>query len=167
MRELGFDKIANVQGIIISQFSEALVKEIDELFQRFTTESFRQDAFRMFFGCREVETLADKGWKVTNHSARHYPVGVDAGLSLFRREFAEREDELRRITGKSTDYWVLPFDYNTSADVFDAGRIGWEGRKLVLVGNKANVNRETKSLVYRYLAPIDTSDKLLQFLKGN
>ena len=76
LKPLGFRFGQSVRTFTITHFSDDVLAVIDELYERFTTPAQRADAYRMFLQPDDVADLQARGWEVSNHTARHYPVGA-------------------------------------------------------------------------------------------
>lgn len=169
LKKHGFQSGDSVSTFTLDRFSQGVLEEIDEVFQRFTTTAQREDAFRVFLDRAAVGRLRERGWCVANHTAAHYPVSQDHGLDLLCLEFQECERAIQAYGGTPSAYWVLPFDWSTSRDVVrGADDCRWD-RYLVFAGNRPNTHESClpRRTLYRYAAPIGTSERLLRVLSGS
>ncbi len=116
LRRLCSDRPLRIRGWMKSNFRLEFLPLIDEVYNRFTTESFRKDAFRIYDDEKGIQALADAGWLITNHSAAHYPLSESLGWEDVESGFDECSSLVRRF---STDdpFWVTPFSYLPQAYV--------------------------------------------------
>ena len=150
----------------LTGFTERVSELVDEVFNRLTTDDERNEAWRLFFGWEEARQLQCKDWIVANHTARHWPVGVEGALKFMKPEFWECEESLRKELGIRSEYWVLPFDIGTGVRALEEVEEDLEGRKFVIVGNRMNsLTRESDSRrLYRFNVPIVRGPELIRYL---
>ncbi|MEO7996793.1 MAG: polysaccharide deacetylase family protein [Gemmatimonadaceae bacterium] len=159
LRRFGYKSGDLVRHASMDLFAPEIVAEIDAIYQRFTNEADRQDAFRVFDTWDGIRQLRDKNWTICNHGAAHLPILEKNGLPLMAAEFGECEDAIRRELSMDTKFWVAPFDRGSKRDpsfqtVFDACA---GPRTLVLVGQRFNREWRAGQPIYRIAAPNDPS----------
>lgn len=127
-------------------FSTELVGAIDEVYRRFTTPAFRDDAWRLYDDADGNRRLAEEGWLIANHSAAHYPAVEGRPWEEVESDFRECGKLVAGYEG-SDRYWVSPFSF-----VPDTRREALKGcAVLVQVENRANTAETFRSgIVYRF-----------------
>ena len=167
LKKFGYDGKGSVKTFTIHSFSEEIVGVIDSIYQDFTTESFRADAYRLFDTTEGIGTLAESGWEIANHTAGHYSIGAPSYMHMSEEQFDECESDLAKNLGIATRFWVVPFGYGVNA-VEPAKGHKWMTEKdkiFVHVGNMANRNVDHENqLVYRIGVPQCSARELLRFL---
>lgn len=160
LRRFGYESGTLVRHASMDLFSPEIIAEIDEVYQRFTNEADRQDAFRIFDTWDGIRKLRDANWTICNHGAAHLPILEKNALALMASEFGECEDAIRRELSMDTKFWVAPFDRGSNRDpsfqtVFDACA---ESRTLVLVGQRVNRHWQAGQPIFRIAAPNDPAN---------
>jgi len=154
----------------MDHFSMEIIETIDAVYNDFTKEHLREDAFRLFDTMEGIKELQDKGWEITNHSSAHYPVSEKVHVENFKKEFDECEQALHTHLNIESKHWVVPFDrkslkLNELLDVFHAADS--KERHLVLVGDKVNQNYDPKEkVIYRIEPPYLDGKGLVRYLKS-
>ncbi len=140
LRGLGLEAARPVRQASLDLFSPALLDEIDAVYQEFTSEVERADAFRLFDSWEGLAELKAAGWTISNHSAAHYPLIEPSALALLGEQFDECEHAIASRLAAGTKFWVAPFDRSAKrAPGFQAAFDACAGdRTLVLVGNQVN-----------------------------
>jgi hypothetical protein len=165
LRRLGIDPGESLRETTLDRFSPALRDAIAKVMRRQTPPAWREDAFRMFDDVAGLRELARAGWRMTNHSAAHWPIGESAAIEHFDAQFEECARTCAEAGLPLTADRVLPFDRvrDPGLDaVFEAGPA--DGR-LVLVGNRTTSAADVANRrIYRIVVPPLTGDGLLKRL---
>jgi hypothetical protein len=66
-----------------------LVTIIDDVYNDFTSDLVRSDAFRIYDDVTGIKHLVDNGWWIVNHSSAHYPVNQSRGWESVVLDFEE------------------------------------------------------------------------------
>ena len=168
LRPYGFRTEMSVRTFTLDHFSAAILAAIGEVYQNFSTEPDRRDAFRLFDDVEGIAELHRHGWEIANHSASHYPVSEDSYIQQFGAEFGRCESALHQHLGLETRFWVMPFDRKGKRSarlraVFEQedGR----ARTLVLVGHRINTSLQKQgNLLYRIYPPYEDGAGLIRYL---
>jgi hypothetical protein len=134
----------------LHNFSSLILEAVDDVYRLFSSDAFRQDAFRIFLTPEQLQDLTDRGWLITNHSAAHYPLASGLGWDAVRNQFDECEEFVRHFNPRNP-YWVVPFGFGSEHYVRQLG----ETATIVEVGERRNTVaswRESRRL-YRHSAP--------------
>jgi peptidoglycan/xylan/chitin deacetylase (PgdA/CDA1 family) len=169
LRPLGFRTGQSVRSFTLGSFSPDLLKEIDELFDKFAPPSVVDEGRRLFLPPEELQPLWDDGWEPANHTAAHYPVSEPSFYSELENQFAECEEQLVRWTGRPSRYWVLPFDRPSerAPGLIESFRKNHEGTLLGLSENRLNVSASIAArLLYRIPVPAMSGRRLRRFLSS-
>ena len=154
----------------LDEFSKEIVTAIDDVYNDFTNEHFRDDAFRIFDDFTGIRFLQQNGWEIANHSCSHYPAGEDSHINHFSSDFEICEEAIRQNLGISTRYWVVPFDRaeKRSRHIFTTfEQADDQKRHLVFVGNKSNLNPQIRHrALYRIGVPEVSGSELVRYLKN-
>ena len=157
----------NMKAMTLDEFSHGMLHLIEDLFTRCTTSRQRNDAFRMFIDADTVVKMLGKNWIIANHTAAHYPVGQEHSLHELVPQFGECEERLASIINHPTQYWVLPFDVDTSSRVLEEAGVARGNRYMVYCGNRKNTPEicNSEKILYRIYAPIgERGGKLIERL---
>jgi len=144
-----------------------MIDIIDSVYEDFTSETFRKDAYRIFDTVEGIRELHHHGWLIANHSASHYPLGEDDHINRLEEEFMECEKDLNRHFDIETRFWVVPFSAKKSERLLNAfSQADQKSRDLVLVGDKVNkfCDRQDR-LLYRINVPMCAGTPLIKFLE--
>lgn len=168
LRQLGYKSGMSVKNFCMNEFSKQIVDYIDELFSIHCSKALSNDAFRLFDPVDNILKLKKAGWEIANHTASHYPVGEDQGISLFHDEFAECQKVLETMLDVSSQYWVLPFDreqYRSDKLISTFTETSGNDQYLVLVGDKVNDQTDLSNrVINRFNVPIASSSELVRLL---
>jgi peptidoglycan/xylan/chitin deacetylase (PgdA/CDA1 family) len=170
LRKLGYNNKETVRSFVLDHFSLEIVHEIDQIYNRFAGSSAKEDIFLLYDNAAGINTLKDHLWEIANHTASHFPVGESTYISKFDDEFSTCNDVIEQKIGSRSDFWVVPFERKDKRDkylwqVFNLSCP--ENEKLVLVGNRANVNSvSNKRIIHRVNSPIVRGEDFLCELKG-
>ena len=166
LRRLGLKGGVRIRDFTLDHFSGEVLAAIDGAYSRCSAPHTRSDAFRLFAGRDELRQVRERGWLLANHSAAHYPVGEDSFIGHFEEQFVEGEKWFAERFEARSDFWVLPFDRHRSERLFDRFRECGDGKRLVLVGNRANrPDNLGQGTIYRIVAPICSGEKLVSSLR--
>lgn len=167
LRKCGYEHGRSVKDFCYDNFSESIVKEIDNVFRMFASEAEQKDAFRLFETDSGLLELKRESWTLTNHTAAHYPVGEDTYFDNFYHQYTECENKFKELFNEESQFWVLPFgNVGTRASkLVEAFGQRNDGKYMGLVDNKINnyTNIERKTL-NRIIAPLRSGSHLLKFL---
>lgn len=167
LRKKGYKRGDSVRSFVLDHFDEEIVRIIDEVYQKFTDEPARTDAFRAFDTWDGLRELAAAGWVIANHSAAHYPVSEPTFIDEFAAQFLECEERFSAEMGEASRYWVAPFDRGHRAeDLMDVFAGCGGDRNFVLVGNKVNQPGQDPRLLYRISMWEFTAKQLVSLLSG-
>jgi len=156
LRPYGLTPRTMLKPATLDQFSLDVLAAIDEIYERFTTADQRADAFRVFANADDLRSLADHGWLMANHSARHYPVSENSAIDLFDVEFMECQEWMTILLGQPPKYWVLPFDRpRHRADKLSAARLRHPDQTFVFVADRPNTpqGNDEPNVLYRISIP--------------
>ena len=153
LRKYGYKNNMLVKEFVLDHFCDEIVEAIDHVYNLFTEEYFRRDAFRIFDNFDGIKELQNNGWEIANHSASQYPVGESSYIHKFKDEFMECEKAINSYLGIKTRFWVLPFDRKRDTKLIEVfRRSNYENRYLVLVGDKINNNyNKDERIIYRII----------------
>ena len=169
LRKLGFKKGMSVRDFTLTSFSEQVVERVNRVYEKFTSDLDRKDAFRLFDTGEGLLELARDGWDLANHTAAHYPVGEPSFIHQMEGQFVECEEEYRKLFGSESTFWVLPFDrpHNCSVDRALSVFSGCGGdRYLVFVRNRANLaDNLLRKTIYRFDVPLVEGKDVGAFLR--
>lgn len=168
LKKYGYRPGDSIKDFTKQHFSLDLLQEIDAIFQQFTSDRHRQDAFRMFEDQSGLLALSQAGWLITNHTAAHYPVSEDAYADHFFEQFVECEHYLSSLFPFTTpEFWVLPFEsigYRIQA-MLTTPPPELQKRILVLVGDRMNYSSQPlQHVLFRINAPPCSGKELLVIL---
>ena len=165
LKKIGYKMGIPMRVFTLDNFSEIILKEIENLWIKSTTLNQREDAWRIFMNENEIFELINDGWEICNHTASHYPVSMESNLDIAISEFEECEKFLISKFDMPSKYWVIPFDYKSSNQLFEILKVNISDRSLVHVGNKNNKNFDMnkQSSIFRIEAQ-GTSTQLLKRL---
>ncbi len=143
-------------------FSDNFLTEL-ELFQsRFLSDYEIEMDKKVFDTLGGLKILSDKGWDISNHGIRHFPVSSHRSLEAILSEFEENENEILRNFGFTTNHWVIPFDHDWMYN-YDLLREHTKN-SIVLVRDKVNYNQKNPKIIYRINPPISNSNDLMKKL---
>lgn len=167
LRARGYTPGQSVRKSAMDMFSLDLLADIDAVYQKFSREADRADAFRLFETWEGLRTLEANGWEICNHSSAHYPLLETTALPYMRAQFEECEAELEKQLGHGSQFWVAPFDRPEKRDpkfqeTFDACT---DKQTLVLVGHRVNQAWHPGKPLSRIGPPPDLS-RLASVLEG-
>jgi hypothetical protein len=121
------------------------------VYDKYTTEEFRQHAFDVFDDRNGLLHLKENGWIVANHSAAHYPLSISLGERFIQDQFQECADACGDVISDATIV-VLPFEYNFQDGVDAAYRKLLPDQLVVPVQNRPNtVSSYQAGFIYRYV----------------
>ncbi len=123
-----------------------MIDIIDEVYIDFTTQTFRDDAFRIYDDEKGIQCLDDSGWLIANHTASHYPISSRIDTDEIMGEFEECSVLVRNFG--DDNFWVSPFGL-----VHECHHNAIKERAiLVSVGNRINtpVSFEETGVIYRF-----------------
>lgn len=164
LRAYGYKSSQSIKVFCLERFSSEVLGAIDDVFERFTSDLERRDAFRLFEAPAGLRDLKARGWTIANHTAAHYPVGFDGCADMFEPQFTECEGAYQKLLGEASMFWVLPFGHASDAPPDTFRRCGGD-RYLVLVGDKINeADGGAQPILYRIGVPICTGSELIRFL---
>ena len=168
LKPFGYTLDRPVKTFTMDRFSLEMIRIIDEVYEKYTREIDRRDAFRLFDTMEGIRTLHENGWEIANHSSAHYPVSEASHIDRFADDFLECEEALERHLGLKTDFWVLPFDRKSLAEeelLARFRRADDSGRHLVLVGNRVNESYDpSRPILYRLEPPYLRDRDLLKYM---
>lgn len=157
LRKYDYQLSKSVKEYTNLNFSEEMLADIDQVYVDSTSDSFRQDAFRLFMDKSDVELLHSYGWTISNHTASHYRMSREYGPERVVNDFLACEEYLKDFT--RTNYWVIPFGTPKNLDEFDQYIDARDDRYMVFVNNKKNTSQlcNQDKVLYRIDAPISGS----------
>lgn len=164
LKAFGYQNQQNIKSFVMDNFSLEIVNIIDEVYQQFTRDIDREDAFRIFDTVEGLNILKDNGWEIANHSASHYPISEKSYIEHFVDEFMECEEFLNRDIDIQSRFWVLPFDRDsvetdTLLEYLDSSRY------LVKVGDRVN-QKNGNRVLYRIEPPYLNGIEIVRYLKN-
>ncbi|MFC1495127.1 hypothetical protein ACFL6W_07600 [Thermodesulfobacteriota bacterium] len=156
LKKHGLKRGDSVRTFTLEHFSLDILSHIEELYQRFTTLTQRNDAFRMFINSDSIKPVFDRGWVIANHTAGHYTVSPEYGLQSLFEEFQECEVSIKSICQSPSQHWVLPFDRPSPLENTRTTNGIRGDRCWVVVGNRRNTSESYNNtrVLYRISAPI-------------
>ena len=163
----GYNLNMGIKDFAINNFSPDILKIIDLTYTEYSPDFFREDAFRLFDNINGIRFLLNNAWVIANHSASHYPITEDSGISMMQKEFNDCDVQIKKHLEVSTPYWVAPFDRpnKRAKNLFDHFANITDGTKyLVMVGNQPNFQIE-KNIIYRISLPKVSGLELVKYLK--
>ena len=167
LRPLGLSADLPIRRWTMDNYGPDVLAAIVSTYDELATAEDLAAADRLLDDERGIRALVDAGWDVSNHSARHLPIGEVSASHLLEAEFRECDAVLLERCGITTPYWVLPFDRPGCRDpgLVDRFREIESDRLLVLVGNRPNTAENvSERVVYRYMPPPCTAEGLLRWL---
>ena len=167
LRKYGYSFKYNVKDFTLNNFSNDILNVINLTYKEYAPEYFRKDAFRIFDTIEGIKFLHENGWTIANHSAAHYPITEQSGISQLSEEFKKCEKSIKENFNIDTPFWVSPFDrvHYRAERLFEIFNNINDGSKyLVMVGNRINYDI-SNNIIYR----LDIGDKngreISRFLK--
>jgi hypothetical protein len=167
LRKYGFKSGNYVKDFCYDKFAPEILKEIDTVYNKFTTEIERKDAFRLFETDSGIVQLARENWTISNHTAAHYPVGEDIYADKLIEQFEECENTFKTLFNTESQYWVLPFgDAGTRAsNIIETFMRANNNRYFILVGNRINYPANLKNrIIFRIGVPLYNGKDLVRYL---
>lgn len=168
LRALGYSTGDSVRAFTLDHFSAEVLAAIDAVYEQFTREQDRADAFRLFDDVAGIAALGEAGWEIANHSASHYPVSEDSFIGQFAAEYERCELALHEHLGLESRFWVIPFDRQGrgAAGLLDTfARTDDAERTLVRVGGAPNrEQQENGRVLHRIYPPYEHGPGLVRFL---
>jgi len=167
LRELGYKPGMSLKEFTLNSFSEKMLSIVDSLYNDFTNDSFRRDAYRIFDTIDGIRELLNNGWVIANHTASHYPLDAETHFDRFKEQFFECENDLQQHLGIEPLFWVVPFGGKNVEKLLKIFRdINRKEKHFVLVGNKVNTScDEQDRLIYRISVPLCNGNRLVNFLR--
>jgi len=167
LRKYGYKTNMLIKVFVLDHFCDEIVEAIDRVYNLFTREYFRRDAFRIFDNFDGIKELQNNGWEIANHSASHYPVGESSYIHKFKDEFMECEKAINSYLGIKTRFWVVPFDRKRDIKLKDVfSQINHENSNLVLVGDIINNNyNKDERIIYRIIPEFISGKEMIKKLR--
>lgn len=170
LKPYGFTLDDSVRTFTLRNANPEIVAAIDELYERFSNETDRQDAWRLFDTADGIRELAAAGWDISNHTARHLPLRDDHDMMTLQTQFGECERALQDELGIEPRYWVLPFgepfyDKADHQQLFEQ----LTGPDKVMVYNSNTANRQAdlhRRQLQRIWVPPERGRGLVRTLKN-
>ncbi|MEE8342090.1 MAG: polysaccharide deacetylase family protein [Candidatus Neomarinimicrobiota bacterium] len=168
LRKFGYKTSTNVNSFVLDNFSDEVLKAIDEVYNDFSNQYLRDDAFRIFDDVAGIKILQDHGWTIANHSAAHYPISEDSYFDHFTEEYEECEKVIKHYFNMDSKFWVLPFDRTSKRAkklISHFNKINLKKRDIVLLEDKVNKYPELiENVLFRIVPPNVDGRQLINHL---
>ncbi|MFC1585318.1 polysaccharide deacetylase family protein, partial [Fibrobacterota bacterium] len=158
LKKYGYKLSTSVKFFTMSNFTEDIVKEMDEVFQELVPVSVQKDSFRLFDSEKGLKELRKKGWVLANHTAAHYPVDQDSYIGKIGNQFSECETVFEEAFKEKSAFWAMPFDNTHHKNLHKMVSILKKennGRHLVFVQQRSNYPENVnQGIIFRISAPV-------------